>query len=131
MFKEFRLKRLGLLVVLFVVGACSDQSNSGAQAPEQSEGASGDVAAAAPPAEHPGKDIYGQFCFSCHGPGLSGAPKFGDVEAWAPRIAKGRALLLQTTIEGIPPAMPPRGVCMSCTDEELDQAIDYMIVNAQ
>ena len=74
-----------------------------------------------------GKKIYGEYCFSCHGPGLNGAPKLGDAEAWAPRVAKGEALLLQTTIEGIPPAMPPRGICMSCSDEELAATIKYMI----
>ena len=74
-----------------------------------------------------GEKIYGEYCFSCHGPGLNGAPKLGDSEAWAPRVAKGEALLLQTTIEGIPPAMPPRGICMSCSDEELAATIKYMI----
>ena len=74
-----------------------------------------------------GEKIYGEYCFSCHTPGLNGAPRLGDAEAWAPRVAKGEALLLQTTIEGIPPAMPPRGICMSCSDEELAAAIKYMI----
>ena len=74
-----------------------------------------------------GEKIYGEYCFSCHTPGLNGAPKLGDAEAWAPRVAKGEALLLQATIEGIPPAMPPRGICMSCSDEELAAAIKFMI----
>lgn len=78
-----------------------------------------------------GEKIYEDYCFSCHTPGLSGAPKLGDAEAWAPRIAKGRDLLLQTTIDGVAPAMPPRGICMSCSDEELAQAIEYMIVKSQ
>ena len=78
-----------------------------------------------------GEKIYGEYCFSCHSPGLNGAPKLGDAQAWAPRIARGKSMLLQTTIEGIPPAMPPRGICMSCTDEELRQAIEYMVVESQ
>ncbi len=78
-----------------------------------------------------GKEIYDNFCFSCHAPGLNGAPKLGDEEAWAPLIAKGRDLMLKTTIEGIPPGMPPRGVCLNCTDEELLAAIDYMIEESQ
>ncbi len=77
-------------------------------------------------AEVDGAKIYGQFCFSCHGPGLNGAPKLGDSEAWAPRLAKGVELMLKTTIEGIPPAMPPRGLCMACSDEELRAAIVHM-----
>lgn len=87
----------------------------------------------APPAPppHPGEATYQNYCFSCHTPGLSGAPKTGDKEAWAPRIAKGADLLLATTIEGIPPAMPPRGMCFDCSDADLAAAIDYMVVESQ
>ena len=48
-------------------------------------------------------------------------------EAWNSRLAKGRAALLQTTIDGIPPGMPAMGLCMQCTEEELVAAIDYML----
>ena len=75
---------------------------------------------------HPGEEIYQNYCFSCHASGLSGAPKLGDAEAWAPLLAKGPQLLLQSTIEGVPPAMPARGMCFDCTDEQLAAAIDYM-----
>jgi cytochrome c5 len=78
-----------------------------------------------------GQRIYGEYCFSCHSSGLNGAPKLGDKEGWAPRIAKGEALLLQTTIEGIPPAMPPRGICMRCSDEELAHTIAFMIAHSR
>ena len=89
------------------------------------------MATAAVAAAHPGKEIYDQFCYSCHTPGLSGAPQLGDVEDWGPRIAKGRALLVAATIEGIAPAMPQRGLCLSCSDEELAAAVDYMIEQSQ
>ena len=82
-------------------------------------------------AAHPGEEIYQNYCFSCHASGLSGAPKLGDAEAWTPLLAKGPELLLQATIEGVPPAMPARGMCFDCTDEQLAAAIDYMAEQLQ
>jgi cytochrome c5 len=75
---------------------------------------------------HPGEQVYTRFCFSCHAAGVAGAPKVGDPAAWAPRIAKGREVLLTGTIDGIPPGMPPKGLCSECSDEELAAAVDYM-----
>ena len=79
------------------------------------------------PAVHPGKDIYFRYCGTCHGPGVADAPKFGVREEWESIIPKGREELLRTTIEGIPPGMPIKGLCMSCTDQQLIDAIDYML----
>ncbi len=78
-------------------------------------------------AAHPGEAVYNRSCFSCHAGGVAGAPVPGDAEAWAPRIAKGRAALLQSTKEGIAPGMPAMGLCNSCTDEQLADAIDFML----
>ena len=114
---------LGSAIALLLMSCGSDQSPTSADAGGLVEG--GQAAA------HPGEKVYQQYCFSCHTPGLSGAPKLGDVEAWAPRIAKGPDLLMQATIEGIQPAMPPRGLCVSCSQEDLAQAIDYMVSKSQ
>jgi len=76
---------------------------------------------------HPGENTYNRFCFSCHAGGVGGAPIPGDTEGWAPRIAKGREALVQSVIEGMPPGMPPMGLCMSCTNEDIEQAVDYML----
>ena len=78
-----------------------------------------------------GEQVYQNFCFSCHTPGVSGAPKLGDVAAWAPRIAKGEALLLQATIDGIPPAMPPMGMCFNCSEADLAAAVGFMVQASQ
>ena len=80
---------------------------------------------------HPGKAVYNDYCYSCHNPGINGAPRIGDVDEWRPRIAKGKALLLASTVKGLAPGMPAKGLCYSCTDEELSQAVDYMIEQAQ
>lgn len=76
---------------------------------------------------HPGEQVYTRFCFSCHAAGIAGAPRVGDAAAWAPRIAKGRDVLLRSSIEGVPPGMPPKGLCSQCSEEELAAALDYMI----
>jgi cytochrome c5 len=80
---------------------------------------------------HPGEQVYTRFCFSCHAAGVAGAPRVGEAAAWAPRIAKGREALIASTIEGIPPGMPPKGLCSSCSDEELAASVDYMLERSQ
>jgi cytochrome c5 len=75
--------------------------------------------------------VYTRFCFSCHAAGVAGAPRVGEAAAWAPRIAKGREALIASTIEGIPPGMPPKGLCSSCSDEELAASVDYMLERSQ
>ncbi|HEY5647528.1 MAG TPA: c-type cytochrome [Pseudomonadales bacterium] len=76
---------------------------------------------------HPGENTYNRSCFSCHAGGVGGAPVPGDAEAWAPRIAKGRDALVSSVRDGIPPGMPPMGMCMTCSDEDLAAAVDYML----
>ncbi len=73
-----------------------------------------------------GDEIFNSVCTACHSTGAAGAPKIGDKEAWAPRIAKGVDALLETAIKG-KAAMPPRGTCADCSDDELKGAIEYMV----
>ena len=90
----------------------------------------GEPAPAAPAAQSlSGEDVYGMFCHTCHATGLNEAPKTGDAEAWAPRLAKGIDALLQTTRQGLN-LMPANGLCMNCSDDELKAAIDHMTVAA-
>ena len=72
-----------------------------------------------------GEEIYKQFCSACHATGVAGAPIHGNAEQWAPRIAKGEDALWQSLIHGLN-AMPPKGTCMNCSDEELHAALNYM-----
>ena len=97
----------------------------------------GQDCAGAPSAEAPpvaalsGSDVYGRFCRTCHDAGLNDAPKVGDAEAWAPRLAKGNEVLLQNTKDGFADGlMPAMGLCMACSDAELQAAIDFMTGDA-
>ena len=73
-----------------------------------------------------GKAIYDGNCTACHSTGVAGAPKTGDVDAWAPRIKTGVAALYATSIKG-KGAMPARGGSASLSDAEVKAAVDYMI----
>lgn len=77
-----------------------------------------------------GEEIYNQFCFVCHATGVSDAPLFADSEAWAPRVAKGMESMLASSLNGLG-MMPAMGTCMSCSDEEMQAAIDFMLEAAE
>ena len=77
-----------------------------------------------------GEQIYNSNCLVCHGAGVAGAPKLGDIAAWAPRIAAGMDSLLANATNGLN-AMPPKGLCMSCSGEELQAVVEYMVSKSQ
>lgn len=77
-----------------------------------------------------GEQVFNTYCIACHMSGVAGAPKFGNHADWQPRIDKGIDLLLTGAINGIK-AMPPRGLCFDCNDDELKSAIEYIIDNSQ
>lgn len=76
-----------------------------------------------------GMGTYNARCAVCHGQGVAGAPKLGDAEQWAPRIAKGKDALHQSALKGLN-AMPPKGAAMDLPDEEITAAVDYMVEQA-
>ena len=87
-----------------------------------------DAGAAAEPKS--GEEIYNGSCMACHATGAAGAPKVGDTAAWAPRIAQGSDKLLANAINGLN-AMPPKGLCMACSEADLQAAVDYMVSQSQ
>jgi len=80
-----------------------------------------------------GKAIYDKVCFACHATGVAGAPKFGDKEAWKPRIAKGKATLYDHALHGFmgKGMMPPKGGKADLSDGNVKAAVDYMVENTQ
>lgn len=118
-------KYFALVSITLGAYGCGGEQETGQL--ESSQTPSANTASAAPS----GEQVYQNFCSSCHTPGLNAAPRIGDVAAWAPRIAKGEALLLQATIEGVPPAMPPMGMCFRCTEAELAAAVGFMVLKSR
>lgn len=47
-----------------------------------------------------GAEVYAAQCVACHASGAAGAPKLGDVAAWAPRIKTGFDALWQSSLKG-------------------------------
>jgi cytochrome c5 len=47
-----------------------------------------------------GEEVFKAQCSACHTSGAAGAPKFGDVAAWAPRVKTGYEALLTSAVKG-------------------------------
>jgi cytochrome c5 len=72
-----------------------------------------------------GEAVYSTTCAACHGTGAAGAPKFGDTNAWAARIAQGQDALVQHAVQGIR-AMPAKGGNADLDNVEVARAVVYM-----
>jgi cytochrome c5 len=73
---------------------------------------------------------YDKSCKVCHATGAAGAPKTGDADAWAPRMAKGMEVLVASVNGGLN-AMPPKGMCFDCSDADYAALIEYMSTPAE
>jgi cytochrome c5 len=75
-------------------------------------------------------EIYQTSCSGCHTTGALGAPKYGDAAAWTARAAKGIDTLISNAIVGIN-AMPERGTCATCSDDEIAETVQYILDNSK
>ena len=73
-----------------------------------------------------GKEVYDVACTTCHAIALAGAPKFGDRLSWGERANEDLDHLVETVTNGLG-GMPPMGMCMDCSQEELTDAVQYML----
>lgn len=81
-----------------------------------------------------GEQVFKGACIVCHGAGVAGAPKIGDKSAWGPRIAKGVATLQQHALNGFQGQsgfMPAKGGRMDLSDEDVKQAVAYMMAQGR
>jgi len=81
-----------------------------------------------------GKSVYDKACMACHSMGIAGAPKTGDIAAWTSRIAQGMDTLNGNAINGYQGEngiMPAKGGNMSLSDDEVKDAVAYMVESSQ
>ena len=45
-------------------------------------------------------------------------------------LEKGRDVLLENTINGYNNIMPPKGMCFTCSNDELALVLDYILENS-
>ncbi|TDN68012.1 c-type cytochrome [Paraburkholderia sp. BL10I2N1] len=76
-------------------------------------------------ASQAGKALYTQVCQACHAAGVLNAPKFGDKEAWAPRLKDSMDTVYNYALHG-KGAMPPKGGS-TASDADVKAAVDYMV----
>ncbi|MGB4813131.1 MAG: c-type cytochrome [Methylophilaceae bacterium] len=76
-----------------------------------------------------GEEVFKATCAMCHNTGMMNAPKFGDKEAWKPRIAQGYDTLVNHAVNGIR-SMPAKGGNSSLSDDEVAGAVKYMANDA-
>ena len=75
-----------------------------------------------------GEEVYKAQCAACHTAGVAGAPKFGDVAAWAPRLASGFEALWNSALKGKGAMGPQSGGDFN--DIEVGRAVVYLTAAA-
>lgn len=83
-----------------------------------------------PTGSNAGKGIYEANCAGCHTAGAGGAPRLGNAADWAPKLKTGKETLYTNAIHGIN-GMPAKGACLSCTDDEIRKAVDFMVASVE
>ena len=121
-----RLRLPGFLILsLFLMGCDTKNPSSDSYSESEASGLTSSDSLV-----QSGKAIYTNKCRACHDYGVAGAPRYGNSEVWAGRLTKGLDVLYKNSINGIR-AMPARGGCYACSDDDIKAAVDYILVNSQ
>lgn len=77
-----------------------------------------------------GAQIYANVCIACHLNGEAGAPSIRDEPNWQRRVTQRTLpLLYRHAIEGFN-KMPPKGACITCNNDDIRAAVDYLVYRA-
>ena len=106
------------------------ESPAGEAAPAADAAVADAAAATEAAAPMTAEQIYQTNCLACHATGAAGAPKTGDAAAWAPRIANGMDTMVSNAVKGLN-AMPPMGLCMSCSEDDIRGVVEYIVAQSQ
>jgi cytochrome c5 len=81
-----------------------------------------------------GPQVYNTACLACHSTGVGGAPVVGDAAQWTDRVAQGMDVLYDHAINGFDgealTPMLPKGGRIDLSDQEVQDAVDYMIAES-
>jgi cytochrome c5 len=119
-----------MLLVSYVGAAKRTGAGSDALTPESIEARIRPVAgfslkaAGGPVVLRAAEEVYKAQCGACHEVGAAGAPKLGDIAAWAPRIKTGYEALLNSALKGKGAMSAQSGGEYS--DGEIARAVVYM-----
>ncbi|NWN92788.1 cytochrome c5 family protein [Marinobacter adhaerens] len=105
---------------------CVQGEDCGDAAAAASETASSDSGSSA----RSGSEVYDAVCMACHTTGAAGAPVIGNADDWAPRIDQGMETLMDHAINGFN-AMPAKGGCATCPDEEIEAAVEHIVAESK
>jgi len=94
-----------------------------ANVPQASSGAAAGTESA--DASQAGKTLYTQVCQACHAAGVLNAPKYGDKDAWAPRLKEPIDTVYNYALHG-KGQMPAKGGS-TASDADVKAAVDYMV----
>jgi cytochrome c5 len=80
-----------------------------------------------PPTLARGKQVYTKACVICHSDSKMSAPVIGNSANWYMRLkSSGLTGLYRHTIHGYN-SMPIKGACVTCSDNDLISAVDYLL----
>ncbi len=77
-----------------------------------------------------GKSVYGKTCVACHMTGVAGAPSMKDKAKWENIVKKGFDAVYKNANDGFTGengAMPAKGGCADCSDDDIKDATAYML----
>ena len=135
---------IGLAVVIYIVAGAIQSSSLGDEEDpmrisrvDERTKPMGDVntdpnaAVAQPPVDEAAasktpEQVVADVCAGCHNSGVLGAPKVGDSGTWSKVMSAGMDAVLKNAIDG-KGAMPPRGGNPSLTDDQVKDAINWML----
>jgi len=80
-----------------------------------------------PPSLARGREVYLKSCTICHQNGEMTAPRIGNGANWTMRLNDGGLpALYKNAINGYN-SMPPKGACVTCSENDIMSAVDYLL----
>lgn len=80
-----------------------------------------------------GKAIYEKSCIACHMTGVAGAAALTNKERWQISADRGMKTLHEHSIKGYQGdfgVMPEKGTCVDCSDQDMFDAVSYILKEA-